>query len=235
LYLVDAEGQLYLSVAPGIAAEVAETLNRFLVMEDAELAERSPEYQWSLLYGREAFTKARTLAAAFGGNSGRLLPWSDVAVLVVPRERMPELVAELDAHGVQPASSELARVLRLERNLFEFGVDFTNAANPHEAALERRAVSWSKGCYLGQEVVCMQDMRGKVKRRLVSLELESGPAPAPGSAVLSGEEPVGEVTSAASAGRVLAAARLKSPHFEQPGPLLVSGIAARIVEWSASG
>jgi hypothetical protein len=64
--------------------------------------------------------------------------------------------------------------------------------------MERRAVSWTKGCYLGQEAVCMQDMRGKVKRRLVTLAAE-GAEPGVGTAVH--DEPngkaVGEVTSVA--------------------------------------
>ena len=78
--------------------------------------------------------------------------------------------------------------LRIAQAFGRFGVDFGEADNPHEAALDRRAVSWSKGCYLGQEVVCMQDMRGKLKRRLVALALEdSAEAPPVGSPVTAGD------------------------------------------------
>jgi folate-binding protein YgfZ len=55
--------------------------------------------------------------------------------------------------------------------------------NPHEASLDRRSVSWDKGCYLGQEAVCMLEMRGKVKRRLVLVALEGGALPEPGTPV----------------------------------------------------
>jgi folate-binding protein YgfZ len=43
-----------------------------------------------------------------------------------------------------------------------FGVDFDDTTYPQEASLEKTAVSFDKGCYLGQEVVCMLEMRGHV-------------------------------------------------------------------------
>ena len=71
--------------------------------------------------------------------------------------------------------------LRIERAVPAYGTDYDDRDNPHDASLERRAVSWTKGCYLGQEVVCMQDMRGKLKRRIVTLAFDSRDPPAPGA------------------------------------------------------
>jgi folate-binding protein YgfZ len=97
----------------------------------------------------------------------------------------------------------------------------------YQAALERRAVSWKKGCYLGQEVVFMQDARGKVKRRLVRLRGPAGAAISRGARVCdaSGAD-VGEVTTGATGG---ALARLQAPHFE-PGASLVVGETPVVVE-----
>ena len=79
---------------------------------------------------------------------------------------------------------------------------------PQEAGLERRAVSFDKGCYLGQEVVCMLEMRGRVKRKLVSLEIASGDAPPKGASVSDASgNVVGEISSSAAP----AAARRRSP------------------------
>jgi folate-binding protein YgfZ len=127
---------------------------------------------------------------------------------------------------------------RIAQSLGRFGVDFGEADNPHEAALDRRAVSWSKGCYLGQEVVCMQDMRGKLKRRLVALSLDSAAGePAVGSPVttVDGAEAVGELTSVARSpvtGKLLALARVKSPYFEGNAALGVGGAQAAFVAQS---
>jgi folate-binding Fe-S cluster repair protein YgfZ len=99
--------------------------------------------------------------------------------------------------------------------------------------LERRAVSWTKGCYLGQEVVCMQDMRGRVKRRLVALELDGAETLAAESDVEAPGEagPVGRIMSSASQGdATVALARLKFPFFEGKHALVVAGRSARILE-----
>src|SRR5690606_24904679 len=87
---------------------------------------------------------------------------------------------------------------RLRHELPWGGIDFDASVRPHEAALERKAVSWSKGCYLGQEVVCMQDMRGKVKKRL-AVFTSIGDAlteQTPSGVVLRAGIEVGRVTSA---------------------------------------
>jgi folate-binding protein YgfZ len=93
------------------------------------------------------------------------------------------------------------RTLRLERGLVEWGQEFGDAERPHEAGLERRAVDWQKGCYLGQEVVCMQDMRGKVSRRVERLRLDGAatdPSPAGLTIHAKGEDKVlGTVSTAA--------------------------------------
>jgi folate-binding protein YgfZ len=101
----------------------------------------------------------------------------------------------------QASLSEAAwTTLRLERGLPEFGTDFGPKDRPHEAALERRAVNWSKGCYLGQEVVCMQDMRGKVKRsvRVLRVAAPREAALAAGGRVVDASgQPLGNITSCA--------------------------------------
>src|SRR6185369_3318187 len=117
------------------------------------------------------------------------------------------IASELESRGAVLATGDAWQTLRVERRVGAFGVDYGPADNPHEAALERVAVSWTKGCYLGQEVVFMQDARGKLKRRLVQLEID-GARPAVGAPISDAQgEVVGEVTTAsesALAGRPLA-------------------------------
>jgi hypothetical protein len=157
--------------------------------------------------------------------------------LVFERESLLELQRFIERTPALRLGSDADwEVFRITEVLGRFGVDFGETDNPHEAALDRRAVSWSKGCYLGQEVVCMQDMRGKLKRRLVALQLDTaGDLPQAGSPVTTndGAEAVGELTSVARSpvtGRAVALARLKSPYFEGKAALGVAGMKAAFVQ-----
>jgi folate-binding protein YgfZ len=123
-------------------------------------------------------------------------------VVLAPKERAAE-VREAIEGAVAAAGGVVGDgagwdALRLERGVPRFGVDFDDKTYPQEASLEKTAVSFEKGCYLGQEVVCMLEMRGHVKRKLVSIVLD-GAAPPPAGAPVADENgaAVGEVTSAA--------------------------------------
>jgi hypothetical protein len=230
LNLVEANDVVYMSTAPGRAASLRELLDRHLIMEDAELADQSSELTWVMLHGPDALRVARAGSAAALGFGA--IDWTGIggAAMVVERARASELVPALVGAGATAATPAAWLELRIRSGLPVYGVDFDERDNPHEASLDRRAVSWTKGCYLGQEVVCMQDMRGKVKRRIVPLFVE-GRAPAAGAAVHApgGGESVGEVTSATSGdGHALALARLKAAYSEPHARVEIEGRAAEV-------
>jgi folate-binding protein YgfZ len=229
-----APGELVIGVARGTGDAVQRVLDAHLVMEDVEL-ERAPQLSWLKLFGPGAAASSEELsgqAAAHGsidwlGAGGAAVAFEPGA-LEGALSRLSELGAvALDADGWKR--------LRLRHGFPEFGADYGSDDNPHEAALDRRAVSWDKGCYLGQEVVCMQDLRGKVKRRLAVLEIAGSELPVLDAPVVASgsDEPVGAIRSAVveSAASVLAFARLKAPHFDAGAPTAfsVQGHAARIV------
>lgn len=239
--IVASDGGLLVGVSPGTAPGLLALLDKFLVMEDAELRDVSDAYTWADFHGLGAAALAENAAKACGGTASLIHFTTDpAATLVFERDRVLELERFVErTPALHRASDAEWEALRIELGLGRFGVDFGEADNPHEAALDRRAVSWSKGCYLGQEVVCMQDMRGKLKRRLVPLLLDQGaPLPAVGSPVLAGpgDEPAGELTSVAQSsqpGKVVALARLKAPYFERKRALFVGGRPAAFVEQPA--
>ena len=78
---------------------------------------------------------------------------------------------------------------------------------------ELHGVSWTKGCYVGQELTARTKYRGLIKRRLTPVRIE-GPAPAPGTAVMDGETEVGMMRSA-NAGRGMAVLRLEAMRASQ--------------------
>jgi folate-binding protein YgfZ len=98
--------------------------------------------------------------------------------------------ADLD---VEPVSEEAAECLRIESGRPRYGIDMDSSTIPEEADLNERAVSFSKGCYVGQETVARLHYKGKPNRRLRGLRL-SAPAES-GEELLLGDKVVGRIGS----------------------------------------
>lgn len=194
VWVVAQADALLLSVSPGTAAVVLEELDRRLIMEDAEVRDVSSEWSWSLLVGPQGLASAAELAPSQASR----LTFARVEMLGLGEVVVGHAPGELSG-APAPLDAASWTVLRLQRHWGEFGLDYGPEQRPHEAALERRGVAWDKGCYLGQEVVCMQEMRGKVKQalRVFTVAAPHGAALGPGAAVLSNGARIGEVTSGA--------------------------------------
>lgn len=229
-WLLASAERLFLAVAPGTAERVRSELDRMLVMEDAELADVSEELAVVTLVGPNAAELARASAPGRQAAMGVIdRPGLGGAAVLVPRGDLALVVKEVEAAGAMRPEPEDWERARLARHVPAFGTDYGPGDNPHEAGLDRSAVSWTKGCYLGQEVVFMQDARGKLKRRLVPLVVAEGLPPAGAEVRATTGEVVGEVTSiAASGGGAAGFARVKAPHFEPGTRLSVAGFPAEV-------
>jgi tRNA-modifying protein YgfZ len=128
------------------------------------------------------------------------------------------LDAAIDADG-----EEALEPLRIEARTPRFGREIDDRVLPAEAGLDERAVSFTKGCYPGQEPIARQHYRGKVNRRLRVLELAGAP-PAAETPVVLGEKEVGRITSAVP-GLALAYVRVEVPDDAE---LRVDGAPARL-------
>ena len=106
------------------------------------------------------------------------------------------------AAGARAVSPESILAARIEAGYPVFGVDMTDDTIPLEAGIEQRAVSFSKGCFVGQEVVIRVLHRGggRVARKLVGLKL--GTAAGAGAKIVSGQREIGFLTSAAISPRL---------------------------------
>lgn len=118
---------------------------------------------------------------------------TDVGVDVICRA--DEAAAVRDALGVREVPPEIAECVRVEAGRPRFGLDFDADTIPEEAGLNERAVSFTKGCYVGQETVARLYYKGKPNRHLRGLKL-SGDA-APGHELRLGEKVVGALGSVA--------------------------------------
>ncbi|MCO4770093.1 MAG: hypothetical protein KDA24_08700 [Deltaproteobacteria bacterium] len=118
-------------------------------------------------------------------------------VLVGPAEAADALAAALGLPSATPAQLEAARI---ESALPRPGGDVTSLNIVLEGGLKDRAVSFTKGCYIGQEVICRLDSIGTPARLLVQLQADV--APAPGTELFNGGKNVGYVTSAVQSARL---------------------------------
>jgi tRNA-modifying protein YgfZ len=145
------------------------------------------------------------------------------AVGIPTRDYGRSAVEVLDA-GIEPTmgDDELER-LRIEAGTPRFGRELDDRVLPAEAGLEERAISFTKGCYPGQEPIARQHHRGKVNRRLRVLTLDGGPVDAETPVAHVGRE-VGRVTSSVP-GLALGYVRVEVPDDAE---LDVGGIRARL-------
>jgi folate-binding protein YgfZ len=121
--------------------------------------------------------------------------------LICDREKLPALWGLLGdaarAAGGAPAGWDAVNALRMEAGVPWFGHDFDDKVIPHEAGLEHSHISYTKGCYTGQEIVERVRSRGQVNRRLTGVKFSAAAPPAPGAKLLADGKEVGHVTSAA--------------------------------------
>jgi folate-binding protein YgfZ len=232
------EDRLVLALPPAVAETLRLHFEHYLVMEDAQVEPGSTAFETWFVHGprsHELLEKARG-----AGGIGAAIDRTGLggAIIFADRDHHEEVRRE-----IVRATSEVGgaigddagwRALRLERGVAEFGEDFDDTTYPQEAGLEKIAVSFDKGCYLGQEVICMLEMRGHVKRRLTPLVLDATGVPPPGTGVtdLAGVA-VGEVTSAAlspTLGRTIALAMVKRAQAQLASVVLVNGVRAEVVD-----
>jgi len=98
--------------------------------------------------------------------------------------------------GARPVGTAALDLLRVAAGIPSYGTDIRERDLPQETEQDR-ALNFSKGCYVGQEIVERIRSRGQVRRKFIGFEVH-GPLPAPGSKVLVEGKDVGEITTAAS-------------------------------------
>lgn len=198
--LIDTD-RIRVGVRRELIAGVRAHLEGYLVMEDAELAE-DDSVAWWLACGPHAErvgVEARRIGGAAGSGALAALP---IVLIALPADSCANPAEDLTAgSGAVLATPDGWNAIRVERLLPAYGADFVAGCYPQEAHLEHLAVSFNKGCYVGQEAVFMLEKRGHPSRRLVRLHA-TGPVPvAVGDDVRDATgETVGTVTSTAAVG-----------------------------------
>ena len=224
----------------GRGEALAGSLRRWKIRVKAEIADTTGS--WGALAVRGA-RAADVVAAAAGIAVPEVLhahvPWAGLdgvrvvaarwpggpagADVVGPVDQLAPAWAALVAAGATPAGLHAFEAARVKAGVPRQGLDLDDRTIAQEAFLERDAVSFTKGCFLGQELVCRIDTRGHVNRFLRGFEIAGGidATPAPGAGIVVGDKEVGSLTTvAASTGGIRALGYLRR-EVDLPADVLV--------------
>jgi len=209
------ESSYWLETRRDAVAGVIERLERYIIADDVRLMDRSADFDrlgvegpgaGALLAraaGRDpglardacadlAIGDLQVVVAAFGwsGESGYQL-----FAAVGEGERVVGALESAAASGLSRPDPEALEILRIEAGIPMLGAELDEEVLPAEAHLDR-AISTTKGCYTGQEIVARLRSRGQVNHLLVGLRFAEGEGlPAEGEKLVAGERETGELTS----------------------------------------
>jgi folate-binding protein YgfZ len=237
LRVLDTGSELLLLCERSALQALFDAIRRYKIGFDCELHKRTVERGLLSLIGPRADALTGPVgehehdnAATVIGGAEVLLIRTDVGVDVVCSSHDTERVRDSLVHaGATAVDEATAEVLRVERGRPRYGVDLDDSVIPQEAGLNERAVSFTKGCYVGQETVARLYYKGKPNRHLRGLRL--GEEVQPGTELRLGEREVGTLTTVATSPRLgpvgLAIVRREA----QPGDVLdAGGVSATVVD-----
>jgi folate-binding protein YgfZ len=210
-YIFASPDALLIETASIQIATLVPYLDHYIIMDDVELADISAERHGLTLIGPQAAALLAKLGLStdnLGDLEFATLPWNSTTVTVnhtysplVPRfelwvdtpEAAKALLHALEAAGAIATDGAALESLRILEGTPLYGIDIRDRDLPQETN-QTRALHFSKGCYLGQEIVERIRSRGNVHRTFTAFRLE-GELPASGTTLQSAGKPAGEITS----------------------------------------
>jgi folate-binding protein YgfZ len=209
---------LWIDLPRSRAAVACEAFDRHIIADDVQVTDQSHRFARLLVVGSRA---GDVVSAALGVDTDRLAPWhhadtrlEDVSVrivaagwfglpgfdVIVPVEQAARLWDAVSGagrgFGASPVGMAALEVLRVEAAWPWFGVDFDESHLLMEA-LTAEHVSFTKGCYIGQEVVIRVEHQGRLNKRLCGLRMRGDRVPPRGASIVCEGRSVGSITSAA--------------------------------------
>jgi folate-binding protein YgfZ len=242
-----------------IRERTAATLEKFIIMDDATLTDETDQSGTIAVEGPAAPELVRELAGVdlmalpLYGHAATTIRYKSAAIpcrvirhslfgfpgaeFLVARQSLPDvwdvLSAAVRARDGWPIGYRALNTLRLEAGVPWFGADFDEQHIPHEAALEDSHISYTKGCYTGQEIVERVRSRGHVNRRRAGLLFSGMAEPAAGTKLTANGAEVGHVTSSAYsplAAQPIGMGYVRREHGAIGSRLECNGVQAEVIE-----
>ncbi len=229
------EDYFLLDTEPATRSKLFEHIDRYIIADDVTLEDATGDLATIAIEGPRASAALNLLGAPVPEADFATQVWGNRTVarvnstgasgffIFLPTAEKADLVAALGGAGILEATPQEARTVRIEHGRPSYGEEITERYLVQETA-QLNAVHFSKGCYLGQEIVERVRSRAQIHRVLRRLEIDlpepaEGAPPLAGSKLKAGEADAGEIASAAfspALGKVVALAYVRTA-FAEPG------------------
>lgn len=233
---------LLLDTEPEVAGKLLEHLDKYIIADDVTLENETGKWTVIGLEGPNSLGRASSLGipvperkygwVSYGkGFVVRVASATpDGLRIFLPAEDGAALIDELNSAGISQAGAPETRTVRLENGIPRYGDDIWERFLVHETQA-LHGVHFSKGCYLGQEIVERVRSRGQVHRLLSPVRIKAQQPVAPGTKLMAGDGAAAEVTSSAyspARGEVVALAYVRAEALQNKPPLTVAESAPPI-------
>jgi tRNA-modifying protein YgfZ len=232
-----------LDTEPETREKVYQHLDKFIIADDAALEDQTAETATIALEGPSSAGVLKAIGAPAPESDCGNEEWENGLVvratvtggpgwlLIVPLGARDELIGRLD---VEAGDEEAFRTVRIENGRPRYGEDLTERYLAQEAN-QARALHFTKGCYIGQEIVERVRSRGQVHRILVPILLDTTVPPASGTKLQHDGANVAEITSAAyspALGKVVGLAYVRMEHAKAGESLELEGTRGQVANTS---
>jgi len=239
------EDCLWLDTEPETRQKLFDHIDRYIIADDVTLEDATGEMATIAIEGPHAAAGLERLGAPVPEADYATRAWEGMTIARVSSTgaggffvflhpaKKGALIAALEAEGIAEASVDDARTVRIEHGRPRYGEEITERYLVQETA-QLQAVSFTKGCYLGQEIVERVRSRAQIHRMLRKLEVYSQEAPGAGGKVKSadGQADAGEIASAAfspALGKVAALAYVRTQFAERGTELRLGDVRVLVV------
>jgi aminomethyltransferase len=201
------EEHFLLDTEPETRRKLFDHLDRYIIADDVTIEDETDHVTTIAVEGPDAAAVLSRLGALIPEKPHAWAAWDSRTVarlnttgsegffVFTSAADKAELISRLSAAGAVAASADDARTVRIEHGRPRYGEEITERRLVQETA-QLHAVHFSKGCYLGQEIVERVRSRGQVHRVLRRLEINSSKVPAPGTKLAAGDGEAAEIASA---------------------------------------
>ncbi len=197
-----------LDLEPEAREKIYQHLDHFIIADDVTLEDATGELATLTVEGPKAAEVLLAAGAPIPDAEYSTIEWGSRVIarlnstgspgffIFAPVSEKSELIAQIEAAGAVAADAEAFRVVRLEHGKARYGEDISERFLAQEAN-QPHALHFSKGCYLGQEIVERVRSRGQIHRVLKPLMLDTKTPPEAGEKLQNGDANIAEITSAA--------------------------------------
>ena len=249
IFVFRTPNSLVIDTAPDQSETLLTHLDRYIITEDVTLADRTDQWAEILVAGPHAEQCLKSLGMTeslaevshhqqfqVGSTQAwaRRVPFLQgfAAVIVIDSDSADALAKAIGEAGAVECANDVFHVVRIESGFPWFPLDISTDNLPQEVGRDEQAISFTKGCYLGQETVARLDALGHVNRMLTGVRLDGHEIPAAGGELLQQDKSVGRITSATFSPALdctLALAYVRCSVIESPTPLKLESRSAEVV------